>query len=341
VSATAPADATLESTAGAAQTREADLVIIGAGPTGLYAAYYAGFRGMSVAVVDSLPEVGGQVAALYPEKDIFDVAGLPAIKGQSLVAALAEQANQWDPVFLLGSSATDLAHREDGVVVTTAAGCQVRAKAALITGGVGTFTPRELPVGAEYAGRGLRYFVPRLAELSGHEVVVVGGGDSAVDWALSLRDVARSVTLVHRRPDFRAHARSVTELRSSDVRILTPYEVAEVGGEGRLARVAIQHRETGERVELPAQSLVAALGFIADLGPVEQWGLDLRKRHILVDRTMRTNRPRVYAAGDIADYDGKVKLISVGFGEAATAVNNMAPLIDPRLRVEPGHSSDA
>ncbi|CAB4905318.1 MAG: NAD(P)-binding protein [Actinobacteria bacterium] len=319
---------------------QVDLLVVGAGPTGLYAAYYAGFRGMSVGVLDSLPEVGGQIAALYPEKLLYDVAGFPAVRGQDLVDSLFEQASRWSPTYLLGRQAVGLVEDADGVTVTTSTGERVRAKALLITAGIGVFEPRQLPTGSEFEGRGLRYFVPRLAELAGQDVVVVGGGDSAVDWALALQPVAASVTLVHRRPQFRAHARSVEELGTSGVRVLTPYEVTAVRGDDVLSEVEVTSK-TGAVEVLPAQAVVAALGFIADLGPLESWGLELRHRHVLVDRTMRTGLARVFAAGDVADYDGKVKLISIGFGEAALAVNHAAPLVDPAAAVVPGHSSDA
>ncbi|MER7003768.1 NAD(P)/FAD-dependent oxidoreductase [Dactylosporangium sp. NPDC000555] len=319
--------------------REVDLLVVGAGPTGLYATYYAGFRGLKVALLDSLPEVGGQIAALYPEKAIYDVAGFPAVRGQDLVDALYAQAAQADPVLLLGSSAVSVREHDEGVDVTTDAGEVVRAKALLITAGIGNFTPRQLPVGSEYAGRGLRYFVPRLDELAGLDIVVVGGGDSALDWALGLEPIARSVTLVHRRAQFRAHERSVEQLHASSVRVLTPYEVHKISGEVAVEEVVVTTR-AGDQQVLPAQAVVAALGFIADLGPIEGWGLELRRRHILVDRTMRTNLSRVFAAGDIADYDGKIKLISIGFGEAALAVNHITTVVRPGSSATPGHSSD-
>ncbi|GAA0712956.1 NAD(P)/FAD-dependent oxidoreductase [Dactylosporangium roseum] len=318
---------------------EVDLLIVGAGPTGLYGTYYAGFRGLKVALLDSLPEVGGQVAALYPEKAIYDVAGFPAVRGQDLVDALYAQAAQADPLLLLGRSAVAVHEHDDGVDVTTDTGDVVHAKALLITAGIGNFTPRKLPAGSEYAGRGLRYFVPRLDELAGLDVVVVGGGDSALDWALGLEPIARSVTLVHRRPQFRAHERSVEQLHASSVRVLTPYEVHKISGEVAVEGVVVTTR-AGDRQELPAQAVVAALGFIADLGPIEGWGLQLRRRHILVDRTMRTNLSRVFAAGDVADYDGKIKLISIGFGEAALAVNHITTVVRPGSSATPGHSSD-
>ncbi|MFC8849005.1 MULTISPECIES: NAD(P)/FAD-dependent oxidoreductase [unclassified Micromonospora] len=320
---------------------EVDLAIVGAGPAGLYATYYAGFRGMSVALIDSLPEPGGQIAALYPEKAIYDIAGLPSVRGQELVDALLTQAATAKPTFLLGESAVELTTAADHVLIGTDTGTQVRAKAVLLTAGIGTFTPRELPVGNDYLGRGLRYFVPRLDELAGQEVVVVGGGDSAVDWALALEPYARSVTLVHRRPQFRAHEHSVAQLESSTVRVLTPYEVCGIAGERTVTSVSIAQVRGEGREELPAQAVVAALGFIADLSAMERWGLEMHRRYVAVDRSMRTNLPRVFAAGDITDYEGKVRLISVGFGEAAAAVNNLAPLVNPMLGTVPGHSSDA
>lgn len=323
----------------AGAVHEVDLLIVGAGPSGLYATYYAGFRELRVALLDALPQVGGQVAALYPEKAIHDVAGLPGVRGQEMIDALHEQARSADPLFLLGRSAIGLEEDEDGVTVTTDTGETVRAGAVLITAGIGSFTPRELPVGSEYLDRGLRYFVPRLGELAGQDVLIVGGGDSALDWALGLEPIARSVTLVHRRPQFRAHERSVAQLHASSVEILTPYEVAKVSGADRIEEVVVESSD-GERRTLPVQAVVAALGFIADLGPMTTWGLEQHRRHIVVDRTMRTNRARVFAAGDLAHYEGKVKLISIGFGEAALAVNHITALIRPGSALNPGHSSD-
>jgi ferredoxin/flavodoxin---NADP+ reductase len=318
---------------------ETDLVVIGAGPTGLYAAYYAGFRDMRVTVVDSLPEPGGQIAALYPEKLLYDVAGFPAVRGQDLVDALVEQAARCEPRYLMGRAALSLADIDGGLEVTLSTGERVRAAALLITAGIGTFEPRPLPAGSEYEGRGLRYFVPRLADLAGQDVVVVGGGDSAVDWALALEPLAASVTLVHRRPRFRAHERSVAQLHDSGVTVLTPYEVEKITGDPVAEEVVVASPD-GDRRTLPAQAVVAALGFVADLGPLEGWGLALERRRVLVDRAMRTSRERVFAAGDVAHHEGKVTLISIGFGEAALAVNHAAPLVRPGESIVPGHSSD-
>jgi ferredoxin/flavodoxin---NADP+ reductase len=320
--------------------REVDVAVIGAGPTGLFAAYYAGFRGLTVAIIDTLPEPGGQITAMYPEKDIFDVGGFPTIKGRDLVANLIEQAAPFGPQYLLGVRAEKLSYRDALPVLRLADGTDLACGAVLITGGLGSFTPRRLPVAEAYSGDGVVYFVPRLDDLAGHDVVIVGGGDSAFDWALALHGVAKSVTLVHRRERFRAHAGTVDRVLALPVRVMVNAQVTALHGDVRVtaAEVAVDRIGT-ERV--PADTVVAALGFVADLGPLAEWGLELDRRHVVVSSTMATNLPRVFAAGDIVDYPGKVRLIATGFGEAATAVNNAAVAIDPAAHLFPGHSSEA
>lgn len=319
---------------------QVDLLLVGAGPVGLYGAYYAGVRGLSVAVVDSLQQTGGQITAMYPEKPIYDVAGFPAVRGRDLVDGLVEQAGQYAPTYLLGQSAEHVEHHPDGLVVTTSAGTRIRCGAAVITGGIGSFTPRPLPAGEDLLGRGLAYFVPRLADYAGADVVVVGGGDSACDWTLALQPIARSVTLVHRRKAFRAHAATVEAVHACGAEVVVDAEVSAILGAGAVDAVEVTVKGQQPRV-LPAQRVVAALGFLADLGPLREWGLELHdNRHVVVDTRMRTNVPRIYAAGDITDYDGKVRLISVGFGEVATAVNNAAVELDPEAQLFPGHSTD-
>jgi thioredoxin reductase len=321
-------------------THECDILIIGAGPAGLYAAYYAGFRGWSVVVMDALPEAGGQITAMYPEKDIFDVAGYTAVKGRVLVENLVASAAPFSPRYVLGEQAVALEAPEEGpVTVTGSAGTVISAKAVIITGGIGSFTPRALPADDGWAGRGLVYFVPQLADHADKDVVIVGGGDSAFDWAYALQPIARSVSLVHRREQFRAHGAMIDTVRDMGVALFTSCEVSAIRGEDRIAEVEITHKVTGEVTLLPAQTVVAALGFVANIGPIATWGVELLKRHIVVDTAMRTNVPHVFAAGDIVTYPGKVPLISVGFGEAALAVNNAAPIVDPGMGIFPGHSS--
>lgn len=322
---------------------EVDILIVGAGPTGLFAAYYAGFRELSVAVVDALPEPGGQVTAMYPEKMIFDVAGFPAIRGRDLVSALVQQADQWKPTYLLGRKAVTLTESDGKLDVGLDGGTTIRTGAVLITAGMGEFTPRPLPAGDGWLGRGVVHFVPAPEMHRDQDVVVVGGGDSAFDWALSLHPIARSVTLVHRRAKFRAFAATVRQVQELGVPIITDAQVVELRGDDNgLAEVELSIKgEAGQRTEvLPAHTVVAALGFTADLGPIESWGLAIEHRAISVDTTMQTARKNIYAAGDIAGYPGKVKLIATGFGEAATAVNNIAVALDPEAHLFPGHSSD-
>ncbi|MGQ4615588.1 FAD-dependent oxidoreductase [Nocardia sp. R7R-8] len=328
------------------RSANADVLIVGGGPTGLFAAYYAGFRGLSVVVMDSLPEPGGQISAMYPEKEIFDIAGFPAVRGRELVERLVHQAAPFNPLYLLGQRAERLerVHNADGpqsFVVTSAEGVVVHTKSVIVTGGIGTFTPRPLPAAAEYEGNGLAYFVRRLDDYADADVTIVGGGDSAFDWAHALRPIARSVTLVHRRDTFRAHPATVAAVRTSDVEVVTNAEVRRVLGNGGIDAIEIAI-DGGAVRTVPCQRIIAALGFTANLGPLLQWGIEIRnRRHIAVDSAMRTTIPGIFAAGDINDYPGKVRLIAVGFGEAATAVNNAAHYLDPDQPVFPGHSTDA
>jgi thioredoxin reductase len=320
-----------------------DLLIVGAGPVGLFGAYYAGVRKLSTAVLDSLEEPGGQITAMYPEKAIFDVAGFPAIKGRELVEQLLAQAAPHAPQYLLGHQAVGMERVVgDGegaqFAVTTSEGMRIECRAIVITGGIGTFSPRPLPAGEEYLGRGLFHFVPDPSAYEGQHIVVVGGGDSALDWALMLEPIGKSVTIVHRRGEFRAHPHSVDLLKASSVSMLTDAQISAVRGEPEVAEVDIDVK--GEITTLPCDKLVAALGFTANLGPLMEWGIDIQKRQIVVDTQGRTTVPGIYAAGDIVDYDGKVKLIATGFGEVATSVNNAAAYLNPKVSAFPGHLSD-
>jgi thioredoxin reductase len=324
------------------QDHEVDVLIVGAGPVGLFAAYYSGFRGLSVGVVDSLPELGGQITAMYPEKDILDVAGFPVVKGKELVDGLVQQAATADPTYLLGRTAQTLTPAEDEGVVRIGLddGATVVAKAVIITAGIGKFTPRPLPAAADWTGDEIAFFVPSFAQYAGKDVVIVGGGDSAFDWAVALEPVAASVTLIHRREGFRAHQATVDKVLASSVTVMTNSNVVRLLGDDGLEAIEVEDVKAKTSTVVKTQALVAALGFVADLGPIQSWGLEVQKRHIVVDSSTRTNLPRVFAAGDITEYPGKVRLIAVGFGEAATAVNNAAVAINPAAHLFPGHSSE-
>lgn len=319
-----------------------DVLVVGAGPTGLYGAYYAGFRGLSTVVVDVLPALGGQVTALYPEKEIRDVAAIPSIRGRDFVSALEAQAAAYDPTYLLGRQARRLEYADGDPVVTLDDGTVVHARAVVLTAGIGTPTPRPLPCGDAWVGTALSYFVVDPTTHADRDIVVVGGGDSALDWADALEPIARSVTLVHRRAAFRGHAATLARVRSGSTAIHVDTEVVGLHGDlgsGTLAKVTLRSKGGGETV-VAADHLIAALGFISDLGPLRDWGLELEGRSVAVDRSLRTNLPRVYAAGDLTEYDGKVRLMSVGFGEVATAMNHVAVDLDPDLTLFPGHSTD-
>ncbi|MDT4929617.1 MAG: ferredoxin/flavodoxin---NADP+ reductase [Pseudonocardiales bacterium] len=320
--------------------KSVDLLIVGAGPVGLFGAYYAGVRMMSTAVLDSLEEPGGQITAMYPEKAIFDVAGFPAIKGRELVEQLLAQAAPFTPHYMLGHQAVGLERGDGGFAVTTSTGHRIECRAIVITGGIGTFTPRPLPTGGEYLGRGLVHFVPDPTAYENQDIVVVGGGDSALDWALMLEPIGKSVTVVHRRGEFRAHQHSVELLKASSVSMITDAQVSGVRGDPDVTEVDITVKGSDDPTTLPCDKLIAALGFTANLGPLMEWGIDIQKRQIMVDTKGATTVPGIYAAGDIVDYDGKVKLIATGFGEVATAVNNAFAYLNPGKSAFPGHLSD-
>jgi len=315
-----------------------DLMIVGAGPVGLFGAYYAGVRKLSTAVLDSLEEPAGQIMAMYPQKAIFDVAGFPAVLGRELVEHLLAQAAPFSPEYLLGHQAVGLERGDGGFAVTTSAGLRIECRAIVITGGIGTFTPRPLPTGGDYFGRGLVHFVPDPSVYSGQNVIVVGGGDSALDWALMLEPIAKTVTVVHRRAESRAHPHSVDLLKASSVTMVTDAQISGVRGEPTISEVDVT---VGDAVQtLPCDNLVAALGFTANLGPLLEWGIEIRKRQISVDTMGRTTVQGIYAAGDIVEYQGKVRLIATGFGEVATAVNNAAAYLNPGVSAFPGHLPD-
>jgi thioredoxin reductase (NADPH) len=325
------------------------VTIIGGGPTGLFAAFYAGLRGVSCRIVDALPQLGGQLMALYPEKYIFDVGGLPKILAKDLAKNMIEQGTQFGPEVVLEAEVQSLT-TEDGVIrLGTAAGGELLTRTVVITAGKGALNPRVLECSgwdSLYSRRaGVFTHVHQPEEFRGKRVLLVGGGDSAVDWALGLEGVAREVTVIHRRDDFRAHKASVQAMRSlaeaGKISLRTPYEVRGLEEvEGAVCRAVIYHNQTEEEIPLEVEAVVALLGFKPDLGPIAAWGLELEQNSISVSQLMETNLPGVYAAGDVVHYPGKLELIATGYGEAAVAVNNAVHFINPRARVNPGHSTN-
>lgn len=313
-----------------------DITFIGAGPTGLYGAYYAGLHGLSTRIIEALPQLGGQLAALYPEKYIYDVGGFPKVLAKELVANLIEQATQYDPEIRLGERVEELVVTEgEPFVLKTHTGRAYPTKTVVITAGIGAFSPRRLEVPGieEYEEKGIYYTVSDASQFSGASVLVIGGGDSAVDWALMLEGVARQVTLIHRRKDFRAHAESVNQLMRSKVEVKVHHELRSVQGDERLRRAVVYDNRDNSETELEVDAIVCALGFTPNLGPLKEWGIEIVDDTIPVKSTAETNIRGVFAAGDIATYPGKLKLIASGFGEVATAVGQAKRIIDPKARI--------
>ncbi|WP_019243781.1 MULTISPECIES: NAD(P)/FAD-dependent oxidoreductase [Bacillus] len=319
-----------------------DITIIGGGPVGLFTAFYGGMRQASVKIIESLPQLGGQLTALYPEKYIYDVAGFPKVRAQELVNNLKEQMKKFEPTVVLEEAVEQVEKQADGVFKLTTNGGEHFTKSLIITAGNGAFQPRrlELDGAIKYEKSNIHYFIDDLNQFAGQKVVVCGGGDSAVDWALMLENIAEKVYIVHRRDKFRAHEHSVENLHNSKVIVKTPYVPAEIiGDDEKVTQIVLENATDGSKEVIDLDALIVNFGFISSLGPIKTWGLEIEKNSIVVNSKMETNIEGIYAAGDICTYDGKVKLIASGFGEAPTAINNAKAYIDPKAKVQPLHST--
>jgi thioredoxin reductase (NADPH) len=321
----------------AGEVNRTDVAIIGAGPVGLFAVFECGMLKMRCHVLDALDTLGGQCAALYPEKPIYDIPGHPAIDAAQLIDKLAEQAAPFHPIYHLAQQVERVAALpRGGFRLETSLGTAIEAKAVIIAAGVGAFGPNRPPLaGIEaYEGSSVFYFVKRRDELRGKRVVIAGGGDSAVDWALALAEVAAQVMVVHRRPKFRAApesaARMETLAAAGKIELVIPYQLAGLEGRGgALDAVVVADLEGGTR-RLPADVLLPFFGLSMDLGPIAAWGMQSEKNHVMVDpATGQTSLPGVFAIGDVATYPGKLKLILQGFSEAAVAAHAIFPLVHP------------
>ncbi len=316
---------------------DTDVAIIGAGPVGLFAVFECGMLRMKSVVVDALEAVGGQCTALYPEKPIFDIPAHPSIAGADLIGRLEEQAAPFAPTYLLGRRVERLARESDSIVLGTSAGDTIRCKAVIIAAGAGAFGPNRPPLeglpGYEASGA-VRYLVARREEFRGKRVVIAGGGDSAVDWALSLKDIAAKVTVVHRRPKFRAAPETAAQLDAAaargEVEMAIPFQLHGLKGDGSRLEAVTLATLKGEERDIPADHLLAFFGLSMELGPIAEWGLGLDRHHIAVQpATCATNIDGVFAIGDIATYPGKLKLILQGFSEAAMAAHAIHPRVFP------------
>ncbi|WP_301110188.1 NAD(P)/FAD-dependent oxidoreductase [Sporosarcina sp.] len=317
-----------------------DITIIGGGPTGLFSSFYAGMREMSVKIIDSLPQLGGQLIELYPDKYIYDVGGFPKILAKDLVANLVTQAHYGNPEIILGEAAISVEKKDDYFVLTTDKG-QHLTRTILLTAGIGAFQPRKIGLKEEpvFEGKTLHYGIKDLSLFKDQNILVCGGGDSALDWALMLEDIASQVTLVHRRERFTAHETSVNQLHNSSVNVLTSHTVSEIHGDGEKIEKLILTEKGGSTKEFEVDHVVVNYGNISSLGPLKEWGLEMERNSIVVNSRMETNIPGIFAAGDVTTYDGKVKLIAVGMGEAPIAISHAKSFIDPKAKIQPLHST--
>lgn len=319
-----------------------DITIIGGGPAGLFAAFYAGLRQAKVKLIDSLPQLGGQPAMLYPEKKIYDIPGFQEITGEDFTKQLIQQAMRFNPTLALEQEAKTLSQSPEGYYMIQTDKESHYTQALIIAAGAGPFQPRRLELdGADqYEGHQLHYFVNDMSRYHDKVVAICGGGDSAVDWALTLEKVAKKVYLIHRRPQFRAQEHSVKLLSASSVTVLTPYIPFCLNGNGsHLDSLTIKEARGDQTLTLPLDDFIVSFGFSSSLQALKNWDLSFNGNSLPVDQRMQTSRPGVFAIGDIAHYDGKVKLIASGLGEAPTAVNNAIAYLNPSEKVQPKHSS--
>ncbi|ATA92122.1 ferredoxin--NADP(+) reductase [Capnocytophaga canimorsus] len=319
--------------------KQTDIIIIGAGPTGLFAVFEAGLLKLKCHLIDALPQPGGQLAELYPKKPIFDIPGYPSVGAGELIDNLMEQIKQFQPEFTLSETAEKIDKLEDGTfIVTTNKGTQIKGKAVAIAGGLGTFEPRkpEIPNLEAYEEKGVEYFVKNPEQFRGKNIVIAGGGDSALDWSIFLANVAASVTLVHRRNEFRGALDSVEKVQKlkneGKINLLTPAEVVEVIGNGKVEAVVVE--KEGERQTLPTDYFIPLFGLVPKLGPIANWGLEIEKNAIKVNNALdyQTNIEGIYAIGDVNTYPGKLKLILCGFHEATLMCQSVYNRLNPNKK---------
>ena len=319
-----------------------DVTVIGGGPCGLFASFYAGLRGMSVRIIDSLPELGGQLTALYPEKYVYDMPGFPKVLAKDLARDLIAQGTQFDPELVLEENASILTKTDEGYLITTARGLELATRTIIIAAGAGAFQPTKIGVEREedFHGKGIYYGVKDRNTFADKKVTIVGGGDSAFDWALNLEEISGPISLVHRRDVFKAHDHSIEKVKASRVDMKIWYAIKELHGDLALTGVTLEHTQTKETHFHETDAVVVNIGFKSSLGPLKDWGFEVEKNQIKVNDQFETSLPGIFAVGDVCAFPQKLKLIATGVGEAATAVCFAKTRLDPSAKLFPGHSSD-
>ena len=319
-----------------------DLTIIGGGPVGLFAAFYAGLRQMSVRIIDSLPDLGGQLTALYPEKYVYDMPGFPKVLAKDLAKELEIQGLQFGAEVVLEETAEHLDRVDDYYRITTVSGKPFDTRTLIIAAGAGAFSPTKVGVEREeeFVGKGLAYGVRDTAIFRNKRVGIVGGGDSALDWCMHLESIAKEIVLIHRRDQFRAHEDSVEKVMSGPAKKKLWNVVVELHGDAQLTGVTLENTQTKVREQLELDALVVNIGFKSSLGPIKEWGLEIEKNQIVVNRHFETNLSGIFAVGDVCRFEEKLKLIATGVGEAVTAVCMAKLRLDPAAKLFPGHSSE-
>ena len=315
-----------------------DITIIGGGPVGLFAAFYAHLRQARVKIIDSLPQLGGQPAILYPEKEILDIPAFPRITGQELTEQLLAQLQSFETTICLNE--TLIAIEPDDVITLTTNTGKHLTKTLIIAMGGGAFKPRPLEIEGADCFDNVHYHVSNIEQYTDKDILVLGGGDSAVDWSLAFEKIAHSTSIVHRRENFRALEHSVEELKNSNVTIYTPYVPKALFGEnGKADTLELAKVKSVENIKLTFNHLFVNYGFKSSVGTLKEWGLNLNRHRILVNSKQETSVRGIYAIGDCCYYEGKVDLIATGLGEAPTAVNNAMNYINPKEKVQPKHST--
>ncbi|MBS4761816.1 NAD(P)/FAD-dependent oxidoreductase [Carnobacteriaceae bacterium zg-ZUI252] len=316
-----------------------DITIIGAGPSGLFAAFYAHLRQAKVKLIDTLHQVGGQPGMLYPEKNILDIPAFANITGAQLVDQLSEQLNRFETTICLNET-VEMIEQQNNYFVLQTNKTQHFSKTVIIALGAGAFKPRTLNLPGMDTYRNIHYYVSNLQQYANQNIVILGGGDSAVDWSLAFHDIGANTTIVHRRETFRALEHSVEQLNDAAITQYKPYVPVALHGTGDvLERITLEHVKTKETMDIPVDHLFVNYGFSSSVGNLKSWGLDLNRSLINVDMTQQTSIPGIYAIGDCCVHDGKVELIATGFGEAPIAVNHAMHFINPNERIQPMHST--